>query len=107
PGAATAVGVAGTWTSLAAISSDLPGYEYGCVHGHVMDVADLDRLVGTLGGMTVEETASIPSLDPKRAPVILSGAVIAREVLHHLGMDEIKISERDTLDGVAAELLAV
>jgi exopolyphosphatase/pppGpp-phosphohydrolase len=39
--------------------------------------------------------------------VILSGAVIAREVLHHLGMDEIKISERDTLDGVAAELLAV
>jgi exopolyphosphatase/guanosine-5'-triphosphate,3'-diphosphate pyrophosphatase len=107
PGAATAVGIAGTWTSLAAISSDLPGYEYGCVQGHVMDVADLDHLVGTLGGMTVEETASIPSLDPKRAPVILSGAVIAREVLHHLGMDEIKISERDTLDGVAAELLAV
>jgi exopolyphosphatase/guanosine-5'-triphosphate,3'-diphosphate pyrophosphatase len=107
PSAATAVGIAGTWTSLAAISSDLPRYEYGCVHGHIMDVADLDRLVGTLGGMTIEETASIPSLDPKRAPVILSGAVIAREVLHHLDMDEIKISERDTLDGVAAELLAV
>jgi exopolyphosphatase/guanosine-5'-triphosphate,3'-diphosphate pyrophosphatase len=107
PSAASAVGIAGTWTSLAAISSDLPGYEFGLVHGVVIDVADLDRLVGTLAGMTVEETASIPSLDPKRAPVILSGAVIAREVLHHLGMDEIKISERDTLDGVAAELLAV
>jgi exopolyphosphatase / guanosine-5'-triphosphate,3'-diphosphate pyrophosphatase len=107
PITATAVGIAGTWTSLAAISADLPGYEHGCVHGEVMDVADLDRLVGALGAMTVEETASIPSLDPKRAPVILSGAVIAREVLGHLGMDEIKISERDTLDGVAAELLAV
>jgi exopolyphosphatase/guanosine-5'-triphosphate,3'-diphosphate pyrophosphatase len=71
-----------------------------------MGIRHLNRLLDTLGQMTVEETASIPALDPKRAPVILSGAVIAREVLRHLDMDEIMVSERDTLDGVAAELLA-
>jgi exopolyphosphatase/guanosine-5'-triphosphate,3'-diphosphate pyrophosphatase len=100
------IGVAGTWTSLAAIALGLPWYESERVHGFKMGIRHLNRLLDTLGQMTVEETASIPALDPKRAPVILSGAVIAREVLHHLGMDEIMVSERDTLDGVAAELLA-
>jgi exopolyphosphatase / guanosine-5'-triphosphate,3'-diphosphate pyrophosphatase len=101
-----ALGIAGTWTSLGAVAQDLPGYDSGQVHGLEMSLRDLDRLVEMLAGMSVEETASIPALDPKRAPVILSGAVIAREVLRHLEMDEITVSERDTLDGVAAELLA-
>lgn len=100
------IGIAGTWTSLAAIALELPGYHSEQVHGFEMGVAHLDRLVDMLSRMTVEETASIPALDPKRAPVILSGAVIAREVLRVLDMDEITVSERDTLDGVAAELLA-
>ncbi len=100
------IGIAGTWTSLAAIALELPGYESERVHGFRMGTSHLNRLVDMLGEMTLEETASIPALDPKRAPVILSGAVIAREVLRHLDMDEITVSERDTLDGVAAELLA-
>lgn len=100
------IGIAGTWTSLAAIALELPGYDSERVHGFRMGIRHLDRLLDMLGEMTVEETASIPALDPKRAPVILSGAVIAREVLRHLDMDEIMVSERDTLDGVAAELLA-
>ncbi|MGF1616267.1 MAG: exopolyphosphatase [Acidimicrobiia bacterium] len=100
------IGIAGTWTSLAAIALELPRYESDRVHGFKMGAPDLDRLVAMLARMTPEETASIPALDPKRAPVILSGAVIAREVLRHLDMDEITVSERDTLDGVAAELLA-
>ncbi|CAN5803075.1 Ppx/GppA phosphatase family protein [soil metagenome] len=106
PNSVRSIGIAGTWTSLAAIALELPGYESERVHGFEMGLRDIERLVDMLAGMTVEETASIPSLDPKRAPVILSGAVIAREVLHHLAMDEITVSERDTLDGVAAELLA-
>lgn len=100
------IGIAGTWTSLAAIALELPGYDSDRVHGSTMVLRDLDRLVDMLSPLTVEETASIPALDPKRAPVILSGAVIAREVIRHLDMDEIMVSERDTLDGVAAELLA-
>lgn len=100
------IGIAGTWTSLAAIALELPGYDSDRVHGSTMILRDLDRLVDMLSPLTVEETASIPALDPKRAPVILSGAVIAREVIRHLDMDEIMVSERDTLDGVAAELLA-
>jgi exopolyphosphatase/guanosine-5'-triphosphate,3'-diphosphate pyrophosphatase len=57
--------------------------------------------------MTVEETAAIPSLDPRRAPVILGGALVAEAVMDTLGVDQATISEHDTLDGVAMESLAL
>ncbi|MDX1468603.1 MAG: Ppx/GppA phosphatase family protein [Acidimicrobiia bacterium] len=101
------VGVAGTWTSLAAIEMDLPAYDGAEVHGHGMSRERVDDLVGFLSGLTLAETEAIPSLDPKRAPVMLSGAVVAASVMEHLDADEVKVSERDTLDGAARRLLAL
>jgi exopolyphosphatase/pppGpp-phosphohydrolase len=57
--------------------------------------------------MTTDETAAIPSLDPKRAPVILAGAVLAGGVMDVLDVADVVVSERDTLDGAAAHLLAL
>lgn len=94
------VGVAGTWTSLAAIAA---GRE-GSVHDMILDRVTVDRLVGRLAGLTVPETAELPGLDPARAPVILAGAVIAREVMRRLDAAEVTVSERDLLDGVVAGL---
>lgn len=102
----TLVGVAGTWTSLAAIDSGLPAYDPSAVHGSVLTRERLQDLVADLAARTVEETAAIPALDPKRAPVILAGGVIASTVVERLGVDRVLVSERDSLDGVAIELLA-
>lgn len=101
------VGIAGTWTSLAAIDLDLVAYDRDQVHGHVLEVGRLRAMIDGLASMTVEETAAIRSLDPKRAPVILAGSVVAAGVLVALGLDRAVICERDTLDGTAAELLAL
>ena len=102
----THIGVAGTWTSLAAIAQDLPGYDRDRVHGYVLTNSDLDGVVERLRPLTVEETASIPCLDPKRAPVILAGAIVATVITETLGVAETVVSEHDTLDGAAMELLA-
>jgi len=51
----------------------------------------------------------VPGLEPDRAPVIVAGAVILREVLDRYGLTEIEASEQDILDGaalLAAELPA-
>lgn len=101
------VGVAGTWTSLAAIAQDLERYDPRRVQGYELSRRRLSKMVSDLAGLTVRQTESIPSLDPKRAPVILAGAIVAECVLIRLGLDQAKISERDTLDGVAGELLAL
>lgn len=107
PEGAAHVGVAGSWTSLAAIALDLPVYDRRKVHCHVLTDADLDRVAKRLRLMTVEETALIPSLDPARATVILAGAVIATLVSELVGGARTIVSERDSLDGVAMELFAM
>ena len=105
PPPATLVGVAGTWTSLAAIDLRLAVYEREAVHGHRILRERLVDLVEHLATLTLEETRRIPSLDPARAPVILGGAVVAEAVMLILDAAECLISERDTLDGVASRLL--
>lgn len=104
---ATHIGAAGTWTSLAAIAQDLPAYDPVEVHGYWLDTLDLDGVVDLLCHMTLEEIEAIPSLDPKRAPVIRAGAMVAHAVVGALGVDTTLISVKDTLDGVAMHLLDV
>ena len=94
------VGVAGTWTSLAAISLE----REGSVHDVRLDRITVERLVARLAGLSVEATAALPGLDPARAPVILAGAVIVRESMRRLGAQEVTVSEHDLLDGVVAGL---
>lgn len=101
------VGVAGTWTSLAALAQDQSSQGREPVHGYTITRADLMSQIDLLAALTVEETAAIPALDPKRAPVILGGAVVAEAVMEALGVAEATVSEHDTLDGLAMELLAL
>ena len=101
------IGVAGTWTSIAAIAQDLPTYDRNRVHGFVLTNHHLDQVAERLRPLSVEETAAIPSLDPKRAPVIMAGTIIATMVTETLGVTETMVSEHDTLDGAAMELLAL
>jgi len=103
---ATVIGVAGAFTSLGAIALGLETYDRDAVHGSLLSRTQIKELVTVLSGLTVAETASIPSLDPARAPVILAGAVIADRATLISGATTITVSEHDLLDGLAASLLA-
>lgn len=98
------VGVAGTWTSLAAIGLRLQTYDRHRVHHCTVTSAQLAILLSDLARLTVAETVALPSLEPARAPMILAGAVIAHEALRRLACTEILISESDLLDGIIASL---
>jgi exopolyphosphatase / guanosine-5'-triphosphate,3'-diphosphate pyrophosphatase len=100
------IGVAGTFTSLAGIHLGLASYDRAVVHGTILSRGDIASLISDLAAMTVEQTAAIPSLEPRRAPVILAGAVVADRALDALEADQVVVSERDLLDGLAAELAA-
>jgi exopolyphosphatase/guanosine-5'-triphosphate,3'-diphosphate pyrophosphatase len=60
-------------------------------------VAQLERLAA----LSLEERRRVPGLEPERAPVIVGGAVILREVLDRYRLDEVEASEHDILDGAA------
>jgi exopolyphosphatase/guanosine-5'-triphosphate,3'-diphosphate pyrophosphatase len=89
------VGVAGTWTSLGAIEGS-----------DSLTRESVTAWIDRLAGMSVEETAAIPNLDPARAPVILAGTVIAEGAMTAVGATTIEVSRQDLLDGIVAGLLA-
>jgi exopolyphosphatase/guanosine-5'-triphosphate,3'-diphosphate pyrophosphatase len=93
------VAVAGTATTLAAI--DLGGYDPVRVHRHRLTRRRVEEILARLASLPLERRRAIPGLDPARAGVITAGAAILATVLEVAGADEVMISERDILDGVA------
>jgi len=96
-----AVGVAATITSLAALDLGLEQYDRERVHGHVLTREGARAQLERLAGMPLEERRFVPALDPERAPVIVAGAAILVAILDAYGLEAIRVSERDLLDGAA------
>jgi len=96
-----AVGVAATVTTLAALDLRLDKYDRERVHGHVLTLRAVEEQLARLAALPLEERRKVPALDPDRAPVIVAGATIVREVLRRYEVDAVRVSERDILDGAA------
>jgi exopolyphosphatase / guanosine-5'-triphosphate,3'-diphosphate pyrophosphatase len=96
-----AIGVAGTITALAALDLGLVEYDRERTHGHVLSAEAVEEQLRRLSLLPLDERRRVPGLDPERAPVIVAGAVILREVLRRYRLDEIEVSEHDILHGAA------
>lgn len=103
--AATVIGVAGTNTTLAAGALGLATYDRAAIHGQALAVADVQRLVGRLLGMSVAERRDLGYVHPGRADVIDAGALILSRVLGRVAVPELLVAETDILDGIAWSLL--
>jgi exopolyphosphatase / guanosine-5'-triphosphate,3'-diphosphate pyrophosphatase len=96
-----AIGVAGTVTTLAALDLGLDRYDRERVHGHRLSRAGARAQLERLAALPLSERREVPALEPGRAPVIVAGAVILVAILDQFGLEEIEVSERDILDGIA------
>lgn len=93
------------------VCSLLPELEVRACIGVGGTVAQLDALAGELtreavegelarlAALPLEERRRVPRLDPDRAPVIVTGALVVREVLRRYRLPRLEYSERDILDG--------
>jgi exopolyphosphatase/guanosine-5'-triphosphate,3'-diphosphate pyrophosphatase len=95
----SAVGVAGTITSIAALALGLDEYDRDRVHGFELTAAALGEQLRRLASVPLAQRRALKPLDPDRAPVIVAGAVIACETLAFFELERMEISERDILDG--------
>jgi exopolyphosphatase/guanosine-5'-triphosphate,3'-diphosphate pyrophosphatase len=96
-----AVGVAATITTLAALDLGLDEYDRARVHGHVLTRDGARTQLERLAALPLEERRRVPALDPERAPVIVAGGAILLAILDAYGLESIRVSERDLLDGAA------
>ena len=105
----TAIGVAGTVTTLATLDLGLDEEEPDVVDGHVLTTGWVAEELGRLARATVAELRARPGIHPERAPVIVAGVVVVLETLRRFGLDALEVSERDVMHGtalLAAELAA-
>ncbi len=100
-----AVGVAGTITTLAAL--ELGVYDPARVHRHRLSRDGVEAQLERLAALPLVRRRELPGLEPERAPVIVGGALIVREVLDRYGLAGLEVSERDILHGAAFEAAAL
>jgi exopolyphosphatase / guanosine-5'-triphosphate,3'-diphosphate pyrophosphatase len=103
PRVGSLLGVGGTWTEMGGLAGGV-GRDVDLA---TVTITEVKGLVMALAAMSVEQTAALPTLNPKRADTILGGVLVADAVMTILGVETVTQSVADTLDGLAMELLAV
>lgn len=103
-GAKTWLGLAGTVTTFAARLAGLSSYNPTVTHGFVLARTQVREFVDVLLSHTAEQRKTL-IMEPKRAAVIIGGALVLDEIMTQFDVASVRTSERDILDGLAASLL--
>jgi exopolyphosphatase/guanosine-5'-triphosphate,3'-diphosphate pyrophosphatase len=106
--AKTWVGVAGTFTTLAALAHKMTVYDPDAIHLSRVSFTDLLEVCAHLLAMTRQQRAVLGPMHEGRVDVIGGGAIVVQELAAALGeragIDELVVSEHDILDGIALSI---
>ncbi|GAA0945540.1 Ppx/GppA phosphatase family protein [Actinocorallia libanotica] len=103
--ARTLVGLAGSVTTVAAMSMGLEAYDSERIHLSRITAAQVHETTRRLLHMTHEERAALGFMHPGRVDVIGAGALILDRIMREYGFGAVVVSERDILDGIAWSLV--
>lgn len=87
-------GVGGTATVLAAMELDLRAFDRDRLQGFTLERGRVAARAAQLWSLPHAQRGALPGLPPKRADVILPGAVIYEELMARLGFAECRVSTR-------------
>ncbi len=102
--ARTLVAVAGTATTVTALSLGLPEYDADRIHLSAISLEDVERIYESLASMDSRQRAALGPMHPGRVDVIVAGSLILREVVRAAGTAGMIAGEHDILDGIALSL---
>lgn len=98
------VAVGGTVTTLVALVHELEPYDSSFVHLRELSLDQVSAAIERMSALDVAGIAALPGVQPKRAGVILAGAVVIRELMRAGGYDALTVSENSLLAGMAATI---
>lgn len=98
------IGTSGTIECLAALAAyKRLGLVPDPLNGYQMSYEDLSKLVEELRQASYSERLAMPEMSPRRAEIIVAGAVILHEAMGLLGAKSITICERALREGVVVD----
>ena len=95
------VAVGGTVTTLVAMVHELDPYDSAFVHLHELTLDEVRACIERFARMPTDEIAALPGIQPKRARVIMAGALAIESVLATGGYRALTVSENGLLIGLA------
>jgi exopolyphosphatase / guanosine-5'-triphosphate,3'-diphosphate pyrophosphatase len=90
----TMVGIAGTVTTVCAVTLGLATYDSKIVHGHHLSHDDVMATIAKFGALPLAERKKLPGLQPARADVIFAGAAILERIMNHFHLNEVVVSDQ-------------
>lgn len=99
------VGIGGTMVNLGSIKVALQKLDQDQIHGQTLSLDEIEHQIQLFQSCTINDRAKIPGLDPKRADVILGGAVIVRHLMQHFGTSQISVSTKGIRNGLITDQL--
>lgn len=104
----TWVGVAGTFTTIAALAQRMTTYDSDAIHLSTVSFGELLPVCAQLIAMTRKQRAALGPMHEGRVDVIGGGAIVVEELAHALreraGIETLTVSEHDILDGIARSI---
>jgi len=96
-------GIGGTALNIAAVTQGAAQPDPDTIHGATLSAAEVSSALARLASAPLEQRRTIPGLDPKRADVIVAGAVILDTLLTYFHADHFLLSARGLRYGLLAD----
>lgn len=98
------VSVGGTVTTLVSLAHELEPYDSSFVHLRELGLQEVEHQLARMSALSVEEIRGLKGIQPKRAPMMVAGSIIIRELLRAGGYSGLTVSESSLLAGMAATI---
>ena len=100
-----AIGSSGTIMNLAEIAQKTL-HQNGSSNETDLSLKDLQKVIGMLCSLPLDQRRKIPGINPERADIIIAGAAILEIFMKETGLDSIAISGRSLQDGLLVDYLS-
>ena len=104
---ARVIGAGGTFATMASMSLARRGTKRNGIHGTTISEDEIQQLLETVAGMSVEELRRMPGLKPERADIIHAGLAVVVELLSAVHGDGVTVSGFGLRDGVLLEMMGI
>jgi len=100
------VGMGGTVSNLSAVKHRLAQYDPDLIQGSVLTLEEIERQTALYQSKTIAERREIVGLQPKRADVILAGAIIVSVIMRKAGVNAFTVSDQGLRHGLIVDRFA-
>jgi exopolyphosphatase/guanosine-5'-triphosphate,3'-diphosphate pyrophosphatase len=101
------IGSGGTFATLASMALAQRGQKANGIHGTAIERDELEQLLETLAGMSLEGLRQMPGLRPERADIIAAGLAVVVELLSAVHADSVTVSAFGLRDGLLLEMMGL